>query len=62
MKYSDIKDLTVDELRKRESGLRNELSLTRMKGKMGQLASPIEIRNQRRDIARIKTALSSKLK
>ena len=33
MKYTDIKDLTVDELRKRESGLRNELTLSRMKGK-----------------------------
>ncbi len=62
MKFTDIKDLTVDELRKRESGLRNELTLARMKGKMGQLASPIEIRNKRRDIARIKTALASKLK
>lgn len=62
MKYTDIKDLTVDELRKRESGLRNELTLARMKGKMGQLASPIEIRHKRRDIARIKTALASKLK
>lgn len=62
MKFTDIKDLTVEELRKRESNLRNELTLTRMKGKMGQLASPIEIRYKRRDIARIKTALASKLK
>lgn len=62
MKYTEIKDLTVEELRKREASLRNELTISRMKGKMGQLASPIEIRQKRRDIARIKTALTAKLK
>lgn len=62
MKYTDIKDLTVEELRKREATLRNDLTISRMKGKMGQLANPIEIRNKRRGIARIKTALTAKLK
>lgn len=62
MDFSEIKDLTVDELRKRESTLRGELTELKMKHSMGQVANPIEIRFRRRDIAKIKSALSSKLK
>ena len=62
MNYSDIKDLTVEELRKRERTLRGEYTELKMKHAMGQVANPLEVRVRRRDIARIKTALSSKLK
>lgn len=62
MKFQDIKDLTVEELRKRESQSRAELSEIKLKHMMGQVANPLEIRGRRRDIARMKTALASKLK
>ena len=62
MKFQDIKDLTVDELRKRERTLRQEWTDTRLKHSLGQIASPIKVREIRRDIARIKTALGAKLK
>ena len=62
MKYQDIKDLTVEELRKRESISRAELTEIKLKHMMGQVANPLEIRQRRRDIAKMKTALASKLK
>ena len=62
MKYQDIKDLTVEELRKRESLSRAEMTEIKLKHMMGQVANPLEIRQRRRDIARMKTALASKLK
>jgi large subunit ribosomal protein L29 len=62
MEFSDIKDLTVEELRKRQSSLRGELVELKLKHSMGQVANPLEIRSRRRDVARIKTALSLKLK
>ena len=62
MKYKDIKDLTVEELRKREIQNRQELLEIKLKNKLGQVANPLEIRTRRRDIAKMKTALAQKLK
>jgi large subunit ribosomal protein L29 len=62
VKYEDIKDLTVEELRKRQKQMGEELFELRMKHSLGQAASPIDIRKKRRDMARLQTALNSKLK
>jgi large subunit ribosomal protein L29 len=62
MKFVDIKDLTVDELRKRERTLRQDWTETRLKHSLGQVTNPLKIREFRRDVARIKTALGAKLK
>ena len=61
MKYSEIKDLTVEELRKKHKAIREELFEMTMKHSLGQLANPILIRSKRKDIARVQTALNSKL-
>ncbi|MCB0406787.1 MAG: 50S ribosomal protein L29 [Bdellovibrionales bacterium] len=61
-KFSEIRDLTVEELRKRMLSSREELFEMTMKHSMGQLAAPSQIRDKRRSISRIKTALSMKLK
>ena len=61
MKYSEIKDLTVEELRKRYKAMRDELFEMNMKHYLGQLADPMSIRYKRRDISRVKTALNAKL-
>ncbi len=61
MKFSDIKDLTVEELRKRDKALSVELFETKMKHSLGQVSNPLKIREIRRDLARVKTATSSKL-
>jgi large subunit ribosomal protein L29 len=61
MLFSEIKDLTVDELRKRSRQLREELFELKMKHSLGQVSSPIQIRHKRRDLARVLTAMNSKL-
>ena len=61
MKYSEIKDLTVEELRKRHVAMREEMFEMKMKHSLGQLADPVAIRYKRRDLARVQTALNTKL-
>jgi large subunit ribosomal protein L29 len=61
MKFSEIKDLTVEELRKRSQHLSEELFQVKMKHSLGQVSSPIEIRKVRRDLARVNTAMNAKL-
>ena len=61
MKYSEIKDFTVEELRKRIKSMREDLFEAKMKQSLGQLADPVEIRRKRKDIARVLTALNIKL-
>ncbi len=61
MKFEDVKELTSTELRKRILLLRGELFEARMKHSIGQLGNPIELRDKRRDLARLKTALHMKL-
>ena len=61
MKFAEYKDLTVDELRKKSRELSESLFETRMKNQMGQLNNPVMVRQVRRDIARVQTALSQKL-
>lgn len=61
MKFADIRDLTVEELRRRLGQMREEYFNLKMKHSLGQIANPISIRVLRRDIARIKTALNIKL-
>jgi large subunit ribosomal protein L29 len=61
MKFTEIKDLTVEELRKRSQQLREDMFQVKMKHSLGQVASPIDIRKARRDLARVLTALNAKL-
>lgn len=61
MKFAEIKDLSVAELKKKRSGLSQDLFEAKIKNSMGQLANPIEIRNLRKDIARINTAIVKKV-
>lgn len=61
MKFTEIKDLSVVELKKKRAGLSEELFQARIKNTIGQLSSPIEIRNLRRDIAKINTAIVKKV-
>lgn len=61
MKFTEIKDLTTDELVKRKAKVAEELFVSKMKHSLGQLGNPLEIRAMRRDVARLNTALASKL-
>lgn len=60
MKFTEVKDLAGKELAKRERQIREEFFHLRMKHSLGQLANPIEIRNKRKDLARVLTAKNLK--
>lgn len=61
MKFTEIKDLTVEELRVRSQQLREELFAMKMKHSLGQVNNPVEIRFKRRDLAKVLTAMNAKL-
>lgn len=60
MNYADISGLSAKDLSKKASQLETTMFEARMKNALGQLANPMEIRNARRDIARLKTATTAK--
>ncbi|MCF6201036.1 MAG: 50S ribosomal protein L29 [Hydrogenimonas sp.] len=59
MKYTEIKDKSIEELQKLLKEKKMELFEMRLKLKTMQLTNPNEIRTARRDIARIKTAINA---
>lgn len=62
MKFSDVKDLDAVEVNKKIRETKEKLFDAKMKNSMGQMTSPISIRQMRRDVARLKTALTMKKK
>ena len=58
MKYAEIKHLQEPELRKRLAQTRQTLFDSRMKHKMQRLSNMMDLRNLKRDKARLETALS----
>ncbi|GIL17991.1 MAG: 50S ribosomal protein L29 [Oligoflexia bacterium] len=62
MKFTDAKDMTVAELNKKLKSIKADMFEAKMKNTLGQLSNPIEIRQMRKSVARIKTALSAKAK
>ncbi len=60
MKIKEIRDLTIDELRVKERDLTDDLFRLKIRHTTGQLDSPAALKNVRRDIARIKTAMKQK--
>jgi len=62
MKYTEISDKSIDELNALLKDKKLLLFKLRAKLKTMQLSNPNEIRETRKDIAKIKTAISSKLK
>ena len=61
MKFVEIKDLSVAELKKKRATLSEELFQARIKNSIGQLSNPLEIRDLRRGIAKINTAIVKKV-
>ncbi|MFA5028358.1 MAG: 50S ribosomal protein L29 [Candidatus Methylomirabilota bacterium] len=56
MKYVELKDRTLEELRLQEAGLKEELFKLRLRQAGSQVENPMRIRQLRRDIARVLTA------
>ena len=62
MKFSDVKELSAIELNKKIRETKEKMFESKMKNSMGQMTNPVSIRGLRRDVARLKTVLTSKLR
>ncbi len=62
MKIQEIKELTVEELQKKGKELRSEALSLRIQKAAGQLENPARIRAIRREVARIETVLTTRMK
>ncbi len=62
MKFSDVKELSTVEVNKKIRETKEKMFEARMKNSMGQMTNPVSIRGMRRDIARLKTVLTAKLR
>jgi large subunit ribosomal protein L29 len=62
MKIKELKEMSVDELKHKEAELVDQLFKLRFQKSLGQLDSPMKVKNVRRDIARIKTLLNQEPK
>lgn len=60
MKASDLRDLSVDELKGKEKDIREELFNLKFQYATGQLENTARIPQVRKDLARIKTLLREK--
>jgi large subunit ribosomal protein L29 len=58
VKYQEIKGLAVEDIQKKITETRGVLLQAKLNNNLGRQANPIEIRNLRRSIAQMKTALA----
>ena len=62
MKVSELKDLAVEELQRKEQDLRKELFNLRFQQATGEIENPMRIRAIKKDIARVLTVAEEKKK
>ena len=58
MKYTEFKDLSAGELKKKKASITADLFEMKMKNSLGQLSNPVQIRFLRKDLARVNTAMT----
>ncbi len=58
MKIKELTEMTADEMKHKEAELIDQLFKLRFQKSLGQLESPMKIKNIKKDIARIKTLLN----
>ena len=58
MKIKELKEMSAAELKHRETELVDQLFKLRFRKSLGQLESPMKVKNIKRDIARVKTLLN----
>ena len=59
-RMTELRDLSVEDLRQKERDLDDQLFRLRIQKSMGQLEAPVKVREVRRDLARVKTLLTQK--
>lgn len=57
MKATELRDLNDEELKEKESDLREELFNLKMRHRTSGVEDPLRIRRTRKDLARVKTIL-----
>ncbi len=62
MKNSELNNLSVEELQQKLKSESADFTKTKLAHGINPLDNPIELRNRRREIARINTAITSKSK
>ncbi|MCL2218993.1 MAG: 50S ribosomal protein L29 [Chitinispirillia bacterium] len=60
MKANEIRELPVEDLVKKIDSLEEEHFNLRFQARMGQLTNPIQLRDVKKNIARVKTILNEK--
>ncbi len=60
MKAAQLREQSVDELRRTLSDLEDQLFKLRFQKSTGQIENPVKIREVRRDIARVLTVLNER--
>ena len=60
MKIKEIRDMAMEELKRKNHDLSEELFRLRIRHASGQLDTPSALGRTRRDIARVKTVLAEK--
>ncbi len=58
MKIKELNDMSAGELRHKQEELVDQLFKLKFQKSLGQLESPMKVKNIKRDIARIKTLLN----
>lgn len=58
MKTSEIRDLSLEEMHRKVSELKEELFNLRFQHEIGQLENPQRMKQTKRDIARLKTIIA----
>ncbi len=59
-KARDLRELSVDDLRRKEADLNDQIFRLRIQKAMGHLDVPLKVRTTRRELARVKTVLAEK--
>ena len=62
MKPAEVRGMTIEELTQKEQDLRKELFNLRFQQATGEIENPMRIRAVRKDIAKVLTIRSEKLK
>ncbi len=59
-KARDLRELSLDDLRKKAADLTDQIFRLRIQKAMGHLDVPLKVRTTRRELARVKTVLAEK--
>ncbi len=60
MEAKELRDLTIDDLKRKGAELREEIGHLKLKRATNRLENPMKLRETKRDLARVETVLRQK--